>query len=114
MKKSLALISLLLAGTTPALADPGAFIGLTYNFGGSVGVSLKVLSTNKQDRGALAAGISYFPVTGYYGIDAGAGYLFKNGAVTLGWDFLNSNPQIGVGYVDTKVEHHTPPPLPPA
>ena len=59
MKKILAVISISLAGITSAIADPGVFFGVTYNIGGSFGVSLKVLSTNKEDRGALAAGVSY-------------------------------------------------------
>jgi hypothetical protein len=113
MKHHLALIGMLLAGATPAIADPGVFLGVTYNFGGSVGVSLKLLSTNKEDRGALAAGVSYYPTTSKFGIDAGAGYLFKNGAVTLGWDFLNSNPQVGIGYVNTKDNNPASPPPPP-
>jgi hypothetical protein len=81
-------------------------LGVTYNFDGSVGVSLKVLSTNKEDRGAVAAGVTFFPRTNKFGIDVGAGYVFRNAAVTLGWDFLNSNPQIALGYVNT--QHNDP------
>lgn len=115
MKKQWALIGMMFAAASPAIADPGVFLGVTYNFGGSVGVSLKVLSTNKEDRGALAAGVSYYPATSNFGVDAGAAYLFKNSAVTLGWDFLNSNPQVGVGYVNTKDDRPaaSAPPSPP-
>ncbi len=51
--------------------------------GGSVRVSLKVLFTDKEDRGTLAAGVSAYPLTSAYGLDAGAGYLFTKSAVTL-------------------------------
>ncbi len=110
MKKYLALFSILLATTAPAFAAPGAFFGIVYNFGGSVGVSLKALSTNREERGAFSAGVSYFPLTNKFGIDVGAGYLFRNGAATAGWDFLNSNPQMGMGYVNTKTGVVPPPP----
>ena len=108
MMKHFALIGMLLAGATPAIADPGIFLGTTCNFGGSVGVSVKVLSNNKEDRGVLASGVSYYPLTGKFGIDAGAGYLFNKVAVTFGWDFLNNNPNIGGGYVNTKDDNPSP------
>jgi hypothetical protein len=108
MKKRLALISILLAAATPAVASPGGFFGVTYNFGGGVGISLKILSTNHEDRGAFAAGVTYFPLTNKFGIDAGAAYLFRNGGATLGWDFLNGSPQVGAGYVNTKSDTAAP------
>lgn len=80
---------------------PGVFFGLTYNFGGNVGMSLKVLSTNREDRGALCVGISYFPETKKLGLDVGGAYTFQNGAVTAGWDILNNAPQMGIGYIHT-------------
>lgn len=82
-------------------AHPGVFFGLTYNFGGNVGMSLKVLSSNREDRGAFCAGISYFPETKKVGLDVGGAYTFQNGAVTAGWDILNNAPQMGVGYIHT-------------
>ena len=123
MKKRLLLTTTLLLGTTSAYAGPGLFLGVSYNFGGSFGVSLKVLSTNREHRGAVAAGVSYFPSTRKFGADAGVGYLFNNGAVTGGWDFLNSTPTFGLGFVNTKSRDTVvpppaapvvPPPAPPA
>jgi hypothetical protein len=104
MKKTLSAMSILLLSASPAFADPGVFVGLTYNFDGAVGIALKVLSTNKQDRAAAALGATYFPQTGKFGLDVGAGYVFKNGAVTFGWDFLNKTPQMGLGYIKTKFD----------
>lgn len=108
MKKTLALFSILFSASVPAIADPGVFFGAVYNFGGSAGVSVKILSTNKEEHCALVAGGSYFPQTKKFGVDAGAGYLFTNGAGTIGWDFFNKHPQIGVGYVNTAEEVTAP------
>jgi len=106
MIKPLIFISLMLTCGL-AQADPGAFFGITYDIGSSlsgVGVSIKALSTNEEDKAAVDLGISYFPLANEdkFGVDLGVGYLFQNGAVTLGWDFLNSKPQLGVGYVNTQ------------
>ncbi len=90
MKKPLVFFSIMFAASVPAIADPGIFFGAVYNFGGSAGVSLKILSTDREDRCAFVAGGSYFPNIKKFGVDAGAGYLFENGAATIGWDFLNS------------------------
>lgn len=92
----------LFAASLPSQAGPGAFIGLTYNWGGGLGLSFKVLSTNQENRPAFAGGVSYFPMSGLWGIDAGAGYVFRSGAATISWDFLNNAPQFGLGYVKTK------------
>jgi len=113
MKKALLPIGIMVLLASPAMADPGAFFGITYNFSGSVGLSLKVLSNNKEDRGVVGAGVSYFPMTNKFGLDASAGYLFQNGEVTAGWDFLQNSPQVGIGFVNTKSSSNNPPPPPP-
>ena len=104
-KRNSVLVILLLLFTAPVFADPGISIGVVYNFGSQsdLGVSLKVLSTDEEDKGAIGAGVSYFPVSKSkkYGFDLSAGYVFENGAATVGWDFLNKNPQVGIGYVNT-------------
>ncbi len=112
MKKYLVFLGLfLLSSATTAIANPGILFGLSYNFGGSVGLSLKVLSTNKEHHGALAVGTSYYPLTKKFGLDAGAAYLTKDAAVSLDWDFLNNTPQVGVGYINTQKAYDAPPPL---
>ncbi len=111
MKKCLVIVGLfLLSSATGAIASPGILFGLSYNFGGSVGLSLKVLSTNKENHGALAVGTSYYPLTKKFGLDTGVAYLTKDAAVSLGWDFLGNKPQVGVGYVNTKKTHDAGPP----
>lgn len=103
MKRSLIVLGLL-AACGAAHADPGVMVGLSYNFGGTFGVTLKVLSSDVRDRAVAAAGVSYYPLaTGrQWGVDVGAGYNFRNGAATVGWDLMNRQVQGAVGYVDTR------------
>lgn len=86
--------------------DPTVFLGLAWTFGNggaesSPGVTLKVLSTNRRDAGAVAAGLTY-NFDGTFGCDIGAAYNSKGGAVTLTWDFCRRGPQIGLGGVTSK------------
>lgn len=121
MKKLLLLASFFFIGSTYTNAGiapiqnttdshPTAFVGLTYNFNGGIGLSLKVLSTNKEDSGVVSGGVSYYPLTNKFGVSLGAGYVVKNGAATLEWDFINNTPIVNVGYAKTKDEETTPSP----
>jgi hypothetical protein len=106
MYKRTLMATLLMAGSATAVADPGVFFGVTYTFGHAVegvGLSLKVMSTNKEDHAAVGAGVTYYPLLSEntFGVDVGVGYVFQDAAVTVGWDFMHS-PQVGVGYVNTK------------
>ena len=95
----------LLASCTWAQADPGFMLGLSYNFGGSIGVTAKVLSSNKQEKAVAALGVSYLfgSSPSRFGFDLGAGYNFKRDVTaTLGWDFMNSQVQAAVGVASTK------------
>ena len=104
LKTTTALVSVMLS--SQALADPTVMFGLSFNFGGgepvSTGLTLKLLSDDKAETVVGAAGVSYFfDNGGYFGLDAGAGYLFDADiAATLTYDFINSRPQFGVGYAD--------------
>jgi len=113
LRKQLILSATLLAASTTAMASPGLMFGISYNFGGTFGITVKALTSNKQHRGVGEVGLSYFPTApgSKFGVDAGAGYNFHNGSVTLGWDFLNSKVQLGAGYVNT-VHKHQPAPAP--
>ena len=104
-----------LASCTCAQAGPGLMLGICYNFGGSAGVTLKILTTNKQDKAVLAAGVSYFPsdATNQLGLDVDAGYNYRRSAATLGWDFLHSDVQAAVGYSATKKPPAPTPPVTP-
>jgi hypothetical protein len=112
MFKPALIASFLVASSASAMADPGFFFGVTYAFGQSspgVGLSLKVLSTNKEDHAAVGAGVTYYPLLSGnpFGVTADVGYVFQDAAVTVGWDFMHS-PQVGVGYVNTKSDKPAP------
>lgn len=101
-----ALAVALLCSSQLSSANPGVFFGVVYSFGagGGPGISLKVLSTNKEDHVVVGAGASFYPLasTNRFGVDADVGYLSKDFAATAGWDFLQQGVQLGVGYVNTK------------
>ena len=122
MKKITLLILLSLSCTVQA--DPGIFLDITYAFGANAGpgISLKVLSNNKEERAVAAAGVSFYPLntTQKFGTDLGVGYLGNDIAATIGWDFLQKGVQIGLGYVNSKDDNNksappavAPPPPPP-
>ena len=98
-------IALAMVGTQAA-ADPTLMLGLSINFGGgtapSTGVTMKVLSDDEAETVVGAAGVSYFfDSGGYFGLDAGLGYLFEEDyATTLTYDFVNNRPQFSIGYAE--------------
>ncbi|MDV4145384.1 MULTISPECIES: hypothetical protein [Shimia] len=104
LKASTALVSALL--TSQAMADPTVMFGLAFNFGGgapvSTGLTLKLLTDDEAQSVVGAAGVSYFfDNGGYFGLDAGVGYLFDGDvATTLTYDFINDRPQFSLGYAD--------------
>ena len=109
MKKiKVILAGALLLSSQVASADPGVFVGVVYNFGSGsgLGFSLKVLSTDRQDNVVVGVGAGFYPFSqaGKFGVDADIGYLTKNFAATVGWDFLQHGVQIGAGYVNTADE----------
>ncbi len=83
-------------------ADPAAFVGISYSFGGSgVGISVKVLSDDEEDQVVAALGATYYPMaTDKFGIDLSAGYAFDDAAVLVGWDFLQKSVQVSAGWAD--------------
>jgi len=95
-------------GTT---SSPSIFLGLTWTFGGlggggsglggTPGISLKVLSTNERNAGALSAGVTY-NFDGSFGCDIGVGLNGADATVTLGFDFCKRGIQLGVGATTTK------------
>lgn len=112
MKKIYALL-LLLALPLSAHSDAAAFIGINYTFGGNLGLSIKALSDDDENKGVAAIGVSYYPMAeNKLGIDAGVGYVFDSYAVTAGWDFLQKEPVVSVGYADTDDDSNRPAPAP--
>jgi len=76
--------------SAPSHADVGVMLGVGYTFGGAgPAITLKALSTDKQDEGVVAAGVSYYPLSqNKFGVDVGAGYQADNAAAIVSWDFL--------------------------
>jgi len=90
-----------------ATANPAVLGGITYNFGGSgdalkgAGATVKVLSNGADKKPVVAAGLSYYPWADKdkkFGLDVSAGYTMKNSAVLGGWDFLQNQPTVSLGY----------------
>ena len=62
-----------------------------------------MVSDDEEDKAVGAIGLSYFPqAANKLGVDVSVGYTFDDGLVTLGYDILNKQPQIGLGYMDTE------------
>ncbi len=90
--------------TTTTKTDPTLFLGLSWTLGqgassagGSSGITLKLLSTNKRNSGALAAGVTYnFDST--FGCDLGLAYSGSGmETVTFGYDICKRAPQMSIG-----------------
>lgn len=95
--------SILALAAVSAHADPALMFGINYNFGGGgPGLSMKVLSDDREDRTVASVGASWYPMMNRVGLDLGVGRTFESGAATVGWDVINSAPQFSIGYVDTK------------
>jgi hypothetical protein len=108
-------IALLITLPFTIQASPAAFVGISYSFGGNIGLSVKLLSDDKEDKVVAAIGASYYPTAmNKFGIDIGAGYTFNNAAAIVGWDFLQKSPQISAGWADIEDDksRSTPAPAP--
>lgn len=92
-----------------AFASPAVTGGITYNFGGDTkdsplsgaGATVKVISTSEEKKPVVGAGVSYYPWTksdNKFGLDVSAGYNFKKGSAMAGWDFLQNQPTVSLGY----------------
>ncbi len=107
MIRQMFIVTAILFGlTTQVNAGVGGLFGITYTLGTSAanwGVTAKIISDNDANKGIVGAGVSFFPFAeeNKFGADLSAGYLFENGAVTMGWDFLQWKPQLSLGYVNT-------------
>jgi len=90
-------------GTIKGSNNPGIFAGITYVFGGkqSLGFTLNVTSTRRDDRAVASAGVSYYPSTGSIGLPIGVGYQKSNAAVIGGYDVLLGAPVLQGGYTNT-------------
>ena len=102
MKKLIIATSLFATGSA-AMAGPMLMVGISHNFGGGTGFTIKLMSTNQEDKTAAAVGITYFPgaTDRRWGADVGVGHNFRNAAVTVGYDWLNRQWQVSAGVANT-------------
>lgn len=106
MKKTLvaAVLSIFASG---AQADPGVMLGVAYSFGGpgsmnNLGITSKVLSSDKEDKWVGALGVTFYPWSDKrLGLDLSGGYNFQDSAALIGYDFLKRAPQISGGWSHT-------------
>jgi hypothetical protein len=88
-------------------SNPVAMVGIAFNFGGQIskesfGLTVKILSSDRQDRFVAAAGVTYFPwAPNKIGLDIGGGYNFDKVTALVGYDLLNKKPQASLGYTNT-------------
>ncbi len=108
MKKWLVVMSLVSLGSL-AHAESGVFLGLSMQLGGNIsardiGVTAKVVSSNREDRAVLGGGINVYPFGSgptRVGIDVGAGYQGSRFGAMVGYDLLLGRPTLNAGYVNT-------------
>jgi hypothetical protein len=109
--------AMLMATVTPCFAqgvppetkdtDPTVFLGMTVALGSSdvsrqVGLTVKALSTNAQDKAVFGGGVGYYPWSDdKIGLDLGVGYNFTNFGLFGGYDILRRMPTLSAGYVPT-------------
>lgn len=92
-----------------AHADGGVFVGLSVQLGGTltsrdIGLTAKVVSSNREDRAVLGGGISVYPFgsgPARVGFDVGAGYQGSNAGAMVGYDLLLGRPTLNAGFVNT-------------
>ena len=100
-------LSILLIGISGFLsASPAILGGITYHFGNggdiakSTGATVKVISSGKDNKAVVGAGVTYYPWAEdkKFGFDVSAGYNKKHTAIMAGWDFLQNQPTVSLGY----------------
>ena len=98
--------TLLIFVTTFTFASPAVVGGITYHFGNgsdiakNAGATIKILSSGKDNKAVIGAGVTYYPWAEdkKFGIDVSAGYNKKHTSVMAGWDFLQNQPTVSLGY----------------
>jgi len=114
VKKVLLTMAALLPLTGAVTAGPAAFAGITYGFGGhdTFGFTVKVVSSDEEDKTVAAAGVSYYPNTAKTGFDVGVGRNFDKSGLILGYDVINQMTTFSAGWVDTKSSSSSAPDVP--
>ncbi len=105
MKKNLFIIVSILSIT---YAKPAFMGGFTYKFGTNnslenLGTTIKVLSSGEDKKAVVSIGASYYPWSknNQFGLDAAVGYNLKKVNLGAGWDFINNEPSVSLGYASS-------------
>lgn len=107
-----------LLGATPAAADGVLSLGLTFALGGGgTAASVGLWSNNESGEGAVGVTGNYYFNTGQWGAAANVGYVEGNAIGSVGYDFLQQVPVIGLHAIDGDNDDGAPmmdnPQLPP-
>lgn len=82
--------------------EPSLFVGLTWTFGnggnsaGTAGLTLKILSTNEEDKVAGMAGVTW-NFDGSFGCDLGLAYNFGGAVLGGSYDICQQGFQLTLG-----------------
>lgn len=82
--------------------EPSLFLGLTWTFGnggnsaGTAGLTLKILSTNEEDKVAAMAGVTW-NFDGSFGCDLGLAYIFGGAVLGGSYDICQQGFQMTLG-----------------
>lgn len=91
---------------TLAHAEVGVLAGLTYAFGSNAGpgITVQATSSRKQDRGFVAAGLSFYPFASKatIGVPVGVGYQWDKWGASANYDVLAQDFSLSAGYANTK------------
>jgi hypothetical protein len=82
-------------------ADIGFAIGLNFTYEGDVGVTVKALSNDKNEKWLFAVGSSYYPFSeNKIGLDFGFGGSNFNIVGLIGIDILQDASYLSIGYAN--------------
>ena len=85
-------------------ASPAFVGGITYKFGSGLknaGITAKVITSGEDKKAVVGAGVTYYPWEKKgkkFGLDVSAGYNFESATIMGGWDFLQNQPSVSLGF----------------
>lgn len=111
-KRVLTASTVILALSTPAIADPAVGLGLNFTFGGgkiNTGVGVRVFSNDQRDKAAASVGLDYLFGTQSWRGSLGAAYMMDNSYIELngGYNFNGGGIDFGFGAGGAKTTDQT-------
>ena len=106
---------LLLCGSA-VCAEPALTLGGVFSFGwdrgSDFGVAVGFITNNQADKVTFGGAATYYPVSGDFGTDVFAGWVFDNGVLGAGYDFSQRAPTVSLSYANVDQGHTASPPPP--